>query len=76
MGTIYIKSNLGITHFAHKYMENLTCSLQTKAFKNFNSEWDLIDVKYIIFNCNLIILTFRKDGIIHVFFHFIKFPFP
>ena len=34
MCTLYIKFELGITHFAHNYMElNLTYSLQTKAFK-------------------------------------------
>ena len=30
-----------ITHFAHNVHENLTSSLQTKAFKNFSSERDL-----------------------------------
>ena len=42
MGTIYIKSKFGITHFAlHITTRNLTCRLQTKAFKNFSSERDL-----------------------------------
>ena len=28
----YVKFKLGITHFAHIWMENFTCNLETKAF--------------------------------------------
>ena len=31
MGTIYIKSKLGITHFAHKYMETTHVALEETA---------------------------------------------
>ena len=33
MGTIYIKSNLGITHFAHNYMETLHVASKPKLLK-------------------------------------------
>ena len=38
MGTIHIKSKLGITHFAHKYMETSHVASNPKLFKNFSSE--------------------------------------
>ena len=41
MGTIYIKSNLGITHFAHNYMETSNVASKSKAFKIFSLEQDL-----------------------------------
>ena len=35
MGTIYIKSNLGITHFAHNYMETSNVASKPKLLKSF-----------------------------------------